>query len=71
MCAAHWRLVPSALKRTVWRAFQECGGTEGNPLYFPYLDACAQAVEFVALHERRPSENAYRRVATFVQEYVE
>ena len=44
MCAVHWRMVPSALKRAVRRSSQERGGEAGNPLYLPYLDACAQAV---------------------------
>lgn len=70
MCTAHWRMVPSALKRAVRRSFQERGGGEGSPLYLPYLDACAQAVEFVALHEMLPADNAFRRAATLLEEYM-
>ncbi len=70
MCPAHWRMVPSALKRALRRSIQERGGEEGNPLYHPYLDACAQAVEFVALHEKLPSDNAFRRAANLLEEIM-
>lgn len=70
MCTAHWRMVPAALRRAVRRSFQERGGEEGNPLYLPYLDACAQAVEIVALQEMLPSDNAFRRAATLLEEYM-
>ncbi|HSY29348.1 MAG TPA: hypothetical protein VK832_17685 [Burkholderiaceae bacterium] len=70
MCTAHWRMVPPALRRAVRRASQECGGWQGNPLYLPYLDACAQAVEIVALQEKLPSDNAFRRAATLLEEYM-
>jgi hypothetical protein len=70
MCTSHWRMVPSALKRAVRRSFQERGGGGGSPLYLPYLDACAQAVEFVALHEMLPADNAFRRAATLLEEYM-
>jgi hypothetical protein len=70
MCATHWRMVPAALKRTVRRSFQERGGDNGNPLYLPYLDACAQAVELIAMHENLPAENAFRRAANLLEEYM-
>jgi len=70
MCAVHWRLLPSALKRTVRRSFREHCGEQGNSLYLPYLDACAQAVEFVAMHEMLPMDNAFRRAATLLEEYI-
>jgi len=70
MCTAHWRMVPSALKKAVRRAFQERGGGEGEALHLPYLDACAQAVEFIALHEMLPMDNAFRRAATLLEEYM-
>jgi hypothetical protein len=69
MCTVHWRMVPSALKRAVRRSSQERGG-DGNSLYLPYLDACAQAVEIVALQEMLPSDNAFRRAATLLEEYM-
>jgi hypothetical protein len=70
MCAAHWRLVPLALRRAVRRANQERGGVGGNALYLPYLDACAQAVEIVAHHEMRCPENSFRRAAILLEQHL-
>jgi hypothetical protein len=70
MCSTHWSTVPSALKRTVRRSFRERGGEQRNCRYLPYLDACAQAVEFVAMHEMVTMDNAFRRAVTLLEEYM-
>jgi hypothetical protein len=67
MCASHWRMLPAALRRTLRRSQQECGGTERDPALLPYLDACAQAVEFVAMQEMREPDNHYRQALAVLE----
>ncbi|HEY8023080.1 MAG TPA: hypothetical protein VIF60_00845 [Burkholderiaceae bacterium] len=67
MCSSHWRMLPSALQRTLRRSQQECAGSESDPALVPYLDACAQAVEFVAMREMRKPDNRYRQALAMLE----
>jgi len=67
MCPSHWRMLPAALQRTLRRSQQECAGNERDPALVPYLDACAQAVEFVAMREMRTPDNRYRQALALLE----
>ena len=67
MCPGHWRMLPPALQRTLRRSQQECAGDERDPALVLYLDACAQAVEFVAMREMRTTDNRYRQALTLLE----
>ena len=67
MCPGHWRMLPAALQRTLRRSQHECAGDERDPALVPYLDACAQAVEFVAMREMRAPDNRYRQALALLE----
>jgi hypothetical protein len=60
MCVPHWRLLTANLQTALRNALRERGS---NPFYQPYYEACANAVEYVAMREGRQGFNSFRRVA--------
>ena len=67
MCPVHWRMLPAALRKALRRSRQECGGDERDPALLSYLDACAQAVEFIAMREMREPDNRYREALNVLE----
>ncbi len=58
MCARHWALVPITLQVEITNAYRPraCMHTPA------YYEACADAIEFVARQEKRPTTNRYRSI---------
>lgn len=62
MCKNHWLLAPKTLQDAVWKAFK--GTTEGERFKsIPYMEACADAVEYIARLEGKNEVNSYRNIA--------
>ncbi len=58
MCPRHWALVPISIQVEITNSYrrQAC---INSPTYY---EACAEAIEFVARHERVPTMNRYRSI---------
>lgn len=64
MCPAHWAKVPKAMKDKVWTTYRARGAIRDNPAgWADYYEACADAVEHIAMIERKNSHNSYRVTA--------
>lgn len=64
MCPKHWRMVPKAMQDKVWKTFRARGNIGHDPAsWADYYDACADAVEHVAMIERKNAVNSYRVTA--------
>lgn len=63
MCAKHWARVPKAMQDKVWATFRARGTPGGDPAsWADYYEACADAVEHVAMIENKDAGNSYRRM---------
>jgi hypothetical protein len=54
MCGRHWRMVPRAIQREVWREYVPGQEVRKDPTS-KYLDVMRRAIEAVALAEAAPS----------------
>jgi hypothetical protein len=65
MCAKHWRMVPKHMQDRVWATFRVRGNYPGRDpgKWADYYEACADAVEHVAMLEHKDAGNSYRRSA--------
>lgn len=67
MCSSDWRRVPIDLQRTINRQFR-LAKTRHALMHDPiYVEACAKAVEHLALADGQPAENSYRRLLAILQ----
>lgn len=71
MCARHWYMVPPGMRARVWKEYRNAGGSGGpikNTRHAAYFEACANAVEFVATKEGKPTANSYRRTVDLLRQ---
>jgi hypothetical protein len=63
MCAYHWAKVPNSMQKNVWASFKQRSLAPGaDPASWAnYYEACADAVEYVAMAEHKDTQNSYRR----------
>lgn len=64
MCTAHWRQLPRAIQRAINAGFRNARNAHELLQNLQYVNACAQAIEYLVEREGRPPVvNAYRRLA--------
>ncbi len=67
MCIEHWRLLPGAMQGAVLKAWSALPTNAQRLSNLEYLEAAADAVEFIATKEGRLTRNAFRELAKRVK----
>lgn len=67
MCIHHWRLLPGYMQGAVHAAVEADRPGARNLTSLPYLEAAAEAVEFIATKEGRNTRNVFRELAKRVK----
>lgn len=67
MCPNHWRLLPSAMQGAINTAYRAHPSRAERLKSVPYLEACAQAVEFLAAKEGKLTRNSFRNLAEHIK----
>ena len=68
MCPAHWKMVPIEIQRRIYAAARAHKTTAQRLSSVDFLEAWADAVEFIAAQEGRLTRNAFRNLANMVKE---
>lgn len=63
MCIHHWRLLPGYMQGAVLAAVDADRAGARHLTNVPYLEAAADAVEFIATKEGRNTRNVFRELA--------
>lgn len=63
MCVHHWRLLPGYMQGAVLAAYEADRPGARHLTSLPYLEAAADAVEFIATKEGRNTRNVFRELA--------
>jgi len=67
MCPHHWRMVPLDVQRRIYAAARKFTTSAERLSSVEFLEAWADAVEFVAMQEGRLTRNAYRNLANWTK----
>lgn len=67
MCLEHWRMVPTTIQRRIHAASDAFRTSAERLSSVEFLEAWAEAVEYVAMQEGRLTRNAYRNLANLVK----
>jgi hypothetical protein len=67
MCQHHWRLLPGTLQGAVLDSFKANPGAARQLSSVAYLEAAAEAVEYIAAKEGRHNRNVFRELAKRVK----
>lgn len=68
MCPAHWKMLPGEIQRRIYAAARAHKTTAQRLSSVDFLEAWADAVEFVAAKEGRLTRNVFRTLANMVNE---
>ncbi|MBX3660706.1 MAG: hypothetical protein KF740_19905 [Ramlibacter sp.] len=67
MCPKHWAMVPVSVQRRIYAACKVYVTSADRLSSVEFLEAWADAVEYVAMQEGRLTRNAYRNLANWVR----